>query len=80
MVTREFDAYREAKRQDRPLGDKTRLVVGIYERLQTFTAEIEELLAFVLLLLLREAVFGLGNLELALALEGDETDAQVCTT
>ena len=80
MVTREFDAYREAKRQDRPLGDKTRLMVGIYECLQTFTAEIEELLALILLLLLREAVFRLGDLELALAFEGDETDAQVGTT
>ena len=80
MLASERDAYREAKRQDRSFRDKTRLVVGIDESFQAFSAEVEELLALILLLFLGEAILGLRDLELALALERNETDTQVCTT
>ena len=55
-------------------------MVGVDESSQALSAEVEELLALVLLLFLGETVLGLRDLELALALERDETDTQICTT
>ena len=55
-------------------------MVGVDESPQALSAEVEELLALVLLLFLGETVLGLRDLELALALERDETDTQICTT
>ena len=48
-----------------------------HERLQALRTEVEELLAFFLLLLLREAIFRLGDLKFALPFKSDETDTQV---
>ncbi len=53
--------------------------VGLDKGLETFSAEIKQFLALVLLLLLSEPVFGLGHFEFAFALKGDKTDSQVCT-
>ena len=54
--------------------------VRVNECLQRFRAEVEELLALILLLLLCEAIFRLGHLELSLALKVDEADTQVRST
>ncbi len=49
-------------------------MVGVDKRLQAFSAKVEELLAFILLLFLGEAILGLRDLKLAFALQRDETD------
>ncbi len=49
-----------------------------YECLQTLRAEIEQLLPIVLLLILRQAVLRLCDLEFSVALYCDQAHAQIC--
>ena len=50
------------------------------ECFQTLPAEIEKLLSIVLFLLLRETIFGLGDLKLALSFKSHEADTKVGST
>ena len=54
--------------------------VRLDEGLQTFRTKVEQLLAILMFLLLRETVLRLRDLELAIALQTDETYAEVCAT
>ena len=51
--------------------------VGLDELLDARRAKLEELPPVLLLLFLGESVFGLGDLELAVAEQGDEADPEV---
>lgn len=72
--------YREAKRQNRVFLDDAAVNIGIYESLQAFCAEVEQLLSVFLFLFLREAILRLSDLKLSITLKGDEADTEVRTT
>lgn len=74
---RKGETHREPQRQQLSLFNTPLLKIRAHERLQTLRAKIEQLLAVFLFLLFRKAVLGLCDLEFAVALEGDETDAEV---
>lgn len=72
-----MDTNRETKREDGVLGNLAFFLVGGDEGLQALPAEVKKLLPVLLLLFLRETIFGLGDLELPRAFERHETDAEV---
>ena len=73
-------AHSEAQGQGRALLDRPSFDTRVNEGLEAFSAEVEEKLAIILLLLFGETVFGLGNFPLSTTLEGHETDSQVCSS
>lgn len=72
--------YRESERQNLSLLDLSILDTQIRERLETLATEIKQFLSIFLLLLFRQTVLGLSDLELAASGEPDETHTEVRTT